>query len=113
MATLLTEDQAGRMVNAEGAQMQEQVWGKRSPWVDYSGTVDGTEAGIAIMDNPSNPRYPTYWHARAYGLFAAIPIGLAHEQFSWLLFQLPGSTLSIGHFYFAQIGHSHCAATIS
>src|SRR5260370_28255911 len=40
-----------------------------------------------------------------------IPIGLVHEQFSWLLFQLPGSPLSIGHFYFAQLGHSHFAPT--
>jgi hypothetical protein len=28
------------------------------------------------MDNPANPRYPTYWHARAYGLFAANPFGV-------------------------------------
>jgi hypothetical protein len=26
--------------------------------------------GIAIFDTPGNPRYPTYWHARGYGLFA-------------------------------------------
>ena len=24
---------------------------------------------------PQNPGYPTYWHARGYGLFAANPLG--------------------------------------
>jgi hypothetical protein len=30
---------------------------------------------IAIIDNPKNPDYPTFWHARGYGLFAANPLG--------------------------------------
>jgi hypothetical protein len=30
---------------------------------------------IVIIDHPSNPGYPTYWHARGYGLFAANPLG--------------------------------------
>jgi hypothetical protein len=30
---------------------------------------------IAILDHPENPGYPTYWHARGYGLFAANPLG--------------------------------------
>ena len=30
---------------------------------------------IVIMDHPGNPGYPTYWHARNYGLFAANPLG--------------------------------------
>ena len=28
-----------------------------------------------VIDNPKNPGYPTYWHARGYGLFAANPLG--------------------------------------
>jgi hypothetical protein len=32
-------------------------------------------ATIAIFDHPGNPGYPTYWHARDYGLFAANPLG--------------------------------------
>jgi hypothetical protein len=46
--------------------------------MDYSGTVEGQQVGIAIFDNPGNPRYPTYWHARGYGLFANNIFG-AHE----------------------------------
>ena len=30
---------------------------------------------IAIIDHPGNPNYPTYWHARDYGLFAVNPLG--------------------------------------
>ena len=28
-----------------------------------------------MLDHPSNPGFPTYWHARGYGLFAANPMG--------------------------------------
>jgi hypothetical protein len=76
LATPLSEDKSGKMVNAEGGETEKNVWGKRSPWVDYFGPLDGKVVGVAIMDNPSNPRYPTYWHARAYGLFAANIFGV-------------------------------------
>ena len=66
----------GRMVNAQGKTGEKNVWGKRSEWVDYSGVLDGQPVGIAIFDHPSNPRHPTYWHARAYGLFAANIFGV-------------------------------------
>lgn len=52
------------------------VWGKRADWVDYSGTVGGEEAGVAIFDHPENLRHPTTWHARGYGLFSVNPFGL-------------------------------------
>lgn len=60
----------GVMVNAQGLKTEAECWGKRSEWMDYSGLVNGEQVGIAIFDNPANPRYPTYWHARGYGLFA-------------------------------------------
>ncbi|HEY1340768.1 MAG TPA: PmoA family protein [Bryobacteraceae bacterium] len=76
LATSMTEDKGpGRMVNAEGGVGEKQVWGKRSPWVDYSGPVGEKTVGVAIFDNPANPHHPTYWHSRAYGLFAANPFG--------------------------------------
>jgi hypothetical protein len=69
------EEPSGCMLNSEGAVGEKQIWGKRAKWVDYSGTVEGTKLGIAVFDNPSNPKYPTYWHARGYGLFAVNPFG--------------------------------------
>ena len=66
----------GRLLNAQNKAGEKQVWGKRSEWADYSGQIDGKPAGIVIMDHPSNPRHPTYWHARAYGLFATNIFGV-------------------------------------
>jgi hypothetical protein len=72
---LAEKNGSGKMVNAEGAEGMKNVWGKRSNWVDYSGTLEGEKLGVAIFDHPSNPRHPTYWHARDYGLFALDPFG--------------------------------------
>ena len=41
------------------------------------GQVAGEESSLVILDHPDNPGYPTYWHARDYGLFAANPLGQA------------------------------------
>jgi hypothetical protein len=75
LAENFTEKKGGRIVDAEGRVTMAQVWGKRSSWVDYSGEVDGEKLGVAIFDHPSNPHYPTYWHARDYGLFSLNPFG--------------------------------------
>lgn len=61
----------GRMVSSEGRQGEKEIWGSRAAWVDYSGVIEGERLGVAIFDHPSNPKHPTYWHARGYGLFAA------------------------------------------
>jgi hypothetical protein len=53
------------------------VWGTRGKWTTLGGTVDGRPVTIAILDHPGNPGFPTYWHARGYGLFAANPLGQA------------------------------------
>ncbi len=71
----------GHMVNSKGGAGEEQIWGKRAEWVDYYGKVDEEEAGIAIFDHPSNPKHPTYWHARGYGLFAVNPFG-EHDYYN-------------------------------
>jgi hypothetical protein len=51
------------------------AWGTRSRWCNLSGQVDGEPVTITILDHPANPGFPTYWHARGYGLFAANPLG--------------------------------------
>ena len=58
----------GKIENAFGGINQPETWGKRANWCDYSGVVDGTPVGIAVFDHIVNPRYPTYWHVRNYGL---------------------------------------------
>lgn len=60
----------GHIVNSEGVR-DVATWGQRATWVDYYGTVAGKLVGIAMFDHPQNLRYPTWWHVRDYGLFAA------------------------------------------
>jgi hypothetical protein len=67
----------GKLVNAQGGQGEANVWGKRSEWVDYSGEIDGEKVGIVMMDHPANPRHPTYWHSRGYGLHSINPFGVS------------------------------------
>jgi hypothetical protein len=67
----------GRIVNSDG-QKDKGAWGKPAAWVDYHGPIDGKTVGIAILNHPSSFRFPTYWHVRTYGLFAANPFGLHH-----------------------------------
>ena len=79
MRPILIEDKGGtgHIANADGIVGEKQLWGKPSNWCDYSGEVNGEKVGIAILDNPENPRHPVRWHVRAYGLFAANPFGLS------------------------------------
>ena len=65
----------GHIVNSEGVK-DGATWGKRAAWVDYFGPVQGETVGVAIFDHPENPRHPTWWHVRDYGLFAANPFGI-------------------------------------
>jgi hypothetical protein len=51
------------------------VWGTRARWMALSGKVGDEEVVLLILDHPGNPDYPTHWHARGYGLFAANPLG--------------------------------------
>jgi hypothetical protein len=65
----------GHIINSEGVR-DDETWGKRAKWVDYFGPAEGKLVGVAIFDHPKNPRFPTYWHVRDYGLFAANPFGV-------------------------------------
>lgn len=65
----------GHIVTSNGNR-DDAAWGARARWVEYYGPVDGKTVGVAIFDHPSNPSYPTTWHVRDYGLFAANPFGL-------------------------------------
>ena len=72
--TMKLKGKAGHIVNSEGVRDGD-TWGKRAAWCDYYGPVGGKTVGIAIFDHPKNPRHPTWWHVRDYGLFAANPFG--------------------------------------
>jgi len=75
----LRVDRDGHSTNSEGHRDGE-LWGKRARWVDYWGPVDGETVGVGIFDHPDNPRHPTWWHARNYGLVAANPFGVNYFE---------------------------------
>ncbi len=64
----------GNYINANGIQGEE-VWSKKAPWCMLYGKMGNDTISIAILDHPKNIGYPTNWHARGYGLFAANPLG--------------------------------------
>jgi hypothetical protein len=51
------------------------AWGTRGHWCNLSGQLGDEPVTITSLDHPANPGFPTYWHARGYGLFAANPLG--------------------------------------
>ena len=65
----------GKIVNSNGL-VDAEAWGKQAAWVDYYGPVGDDVVGIAMMNHPTSFRFPTYWHVRTYGLFAANPFGV-------------------------------------
>lgn len=65
---------SGEYLSSEGISGTD-VWGTRAKWMALSGTINQKDVTLMIMDQPQNVGYPTYWHARGYGLFAANPLG--------------------------------------
>jgi len=64
----------GTYLTSEGKK-GDAAWGTRGRWCNLSGLVGDEPVTITILDHPANPGFPTYWHARGYGLFAANPLG--------------------------------------
>jgi len=67
----------GTIINQHGDR-NDDAWGKRASWVDYSGPVGDSTAGITILEHPDSYGHPCRWHVRTYGLFAANPFGEHH-----------------------------------
>jgi methane monooxygenase PmoA-like len=65
---------SGQYTSSEG-RTGDDVWGQRARWMMLTGTVQNEPVTIAMFDNPANPNYPAFWHARGYGLFAINPLG--------------------------------------
>ena len=64
----------GNYLTSEG-KSGDSAWGTRGVWCKNFGKMGNDSISITIIDHPKNPGYPTFWHARGYGLFAANPLG--------------------------------------
>ena len=74
IAADLSVKNGGTMVNAEGATGEKDTFGKPSPWMDYSGKRGEFHEGLAVMQHPSNPGYPSPWFTRDYGFISPTPM---------------------------------------
>jgi hypothetical protein len=64
----------GNYLSSEGVEGAG-VWSTRAKWMELYGISGSDTVSIVFMDHPANPNYPTFWHARDYGLFSANPFG--------------------------------------
>src|SRR5450759_1818817 len=71
---LPNEGVTGNYRSSEGV-TGEAVWSTRARWMDLYGNIGDEKISVVICDHPKNQSYPTYWHARGYGLFSANPLG--------------------------------------
>jgi len=74
MAADLSVKNGGTMINAEGAKSEKDTFGKKSPWIDFYGKRGAETEGLAIMQHPSNPWYPSPWFTRDYGFMSPTPM---------------------------------------
>jgi hypothetical protein len=74
MAADLSVKNGGTMINAEGLKSEKDTFGKGSPWIDYYGKRGNAVEGLAIMQHPSNPWYPSPWFTRDYGFMSPTPM---------------------------------------
>ena len=71
----MNNDGVTGMYNSSEGLTGHDVWGTRGKWMNLTGEINGEKVSLAILDHPDNVGYPTYWHARGYGLYAANPLG--------------------------------------
>jgi hypothetical protein len=68
------DDITGNYRSSEGI-TGDSVWSTRAKWMDLFGRIGEENISLVVCDHPKNQSYPTYWHARGYGLFSANPLG--------------------------------------
>jgi hypothetical protein len=74
IAADLSVKNGGTMINAEGIKSEKGTFGLRSSWIDYYGKRGDVIEGLAIMQHPSNPWYPSPWFTRDYGFISPTPM---------------------------------------
>lgn len=70
----------GNYITSEG-KAGDSAWSTCAARCKVFGKMNNDSVSVVIIDHPLNPNYPTFWHARGYGLFAANPLGEKIFQF--------------------------------
>jgi hypothetical protein len=71
---LNNEGVMGHYLNSDGLEGVE-AWGKKARWVCLSSAIGEEEISLSLFDHPGNFGFPSYWHARGYGLFSVNNLG--------------------------------------
>ena len=85
MAADLSVLNGGTMINAEGLKNEEETFGKPSPWIDYYGKRGNAIEGLALLQHPSNPWFPSPWFTRDYGFMSPTPMYWPENGISTIL----------------------------
>jgi hypothetical protein len=99
VAVLDNKGVTGQYTSSEGLK-GDKVWGTRGRWCMLSGKIEAEPITLAMLDHPSNPTHPTYWHARGYGLFSANVFGrqvFEPKQDEFTLTLEPGKSVTFRH----------------
>jgi len=102
----------GNYLTSEG-KTGDSAWGTRGRWCMLYGKKGNDTLSVAIIDYPDNPGYPTYWHARGYGLFAANPLGqkIFSQGRQTLNFQLKKGQAATFHYRIVIAAGDHRLST--
>jgi hypothetical protein len=95
------------MYTSSNGNTGDKVWGTRNEWVILSGTKDNTPISFAIFDNPKNPGFPAYSHARGYGLFSVNNLGQNSYDSKQPKVTYPlqkGESMTLRHRFYIQSG---------
>jgi len=106
MADMDNSVATGIYLTSEGKR-GDAVWSTRGSWCSLTGHTGDKTATVAIFDHEGNPGYPTYWHARGYGLFAANPLGqkIFDHSAPELNFTIEKGSTAVFHYRVILISH--------
>ncbi len=96
----------GRLIDAAGRRGEEQTFGQKAAWCDYSGDNGGAVEGIAILGHPENPWFPAPWFTRDYGFISPTPMFWLDKK-GWRLAK--GETLRLRYRVVAHSGNEQDA----
>ena len=107
VAQMPNEEVTGNYRSSEGV-TGDSVWATRAKWMNLYGRIGSEDISLVICDHPHNLSYPTYWHARGYGLFAANPFGVkdftkGKEELNYTI--RPGQSLTFKYRVIISSGH--------
>ena len=107
MAADLSVKNGGTMINAEGIKGEKDTFGKASPWIDFYGKRGDAIEGLAILQHPSNPWYPSPWFTRDYGFISPTPMYWPANGEE--TFMKKGETLQLNYRVLVHVGSSYDA----